>query len=375
MPVAEATNAWAAISSTLEDVTTYVGEEVSLTAFLTGGGEIESAVMVAAAVNPEIDLPTLLIAVTALIIAFAFKYIVAYPLAWALGHIPFVGGTLAGWVTDIGNWEQSTVLAMLTWPINMLVSFLNFLYAFFVQLPIALAAGLSLTAQLLHWVTNTQVPYYYNAATSYTGQVFTAVEHDIATAYNEAIGYTQEVYGVVERDIGNAYNQATTYATGIYNAVEQDLHNDFAWTYQEVQAITQVIEVEIPNEFAQVDQQIGHAFTQAEDDMHAAVAEAEQLAEANLGLAIAGVMAVVTGIGGILQKFLDDCGNTMCESNSQNAKNVQNLAGYIGDGLLLAYLAAAIRDPEGTAAVTIPVIQPLATLGGTLVDDLVTQVA
>lgn len=351
---------------------TYLGTELDVLAVLAGVDVGADAAVVAAA-PIFLDPIVICLGLVALIIAVGFKWLVAMPLAWLVSHIPFVGGTLASWVNDAGDWEWSTVsgwahdaMQALWWVLQMFIHL--------VQLPIVIVRVLGGTVVLAYELAVRWVPYYYGLSITYADSWGHELLNDLAaldarvttevfTAYYLSINHANDLYNAAVAYATELYHYSTDYAAALFAKAEADIQTVYTGVVGDIDALEQKVELEI-----------GRAEVQAKDYTDGAVQDAELALDAVIGAGIAGVTALATGIANTLRNFLDDCGNDLCEANNQQAKNSLNLSSLLGDGLLFGFLAAAIRDPKGTADVTEPVLQPFATAAGDVVDALVTQV-
>lgn len=338
---------------------------------LSGAGIAVEAVDAGAVFSDPIAIAA---GITAIIIAVAFNWIVAKPIAWALGKIPFIGGTLAGWVNDVGSWEWSIVqdwahaaMDALWWLIQTVRTIVGFPW-------LCLNIMADLIARTL-WIQNTQVPNAYNTAVSYAQALYNQATGYAQQLYNQAVSYAHTVWVAA-----NAYSDAifvqavavTHFWVGwLYARIVDTLSAANAYTDSWVQWLTSYVDTK----FNGIEVDIGNAVTEAEQHADLALGLAITTVTATLGAAIAAAAATADGAAGIINNFLTTCGNDICEQDGQNAKNVKGLGQLISTGLIFGFLAECINDPVGTAAWSAPILTSTEGPALTLVDTLVTAVA
>lgn len=349
-----------------------LAESLDLAAFLAGTGVAGDAAVLAAA-PIELDPVVLCIGLVALIIAVAFKWLVAMPLAWLVSKIPFVGGTLSGWVQDAGDWEWNTVsgwahdaMQALWWLLQMLIHL--------IKLPVIAVQVLLATALLAFNTANEWVPYYYRQSINYADAWGHELLNDLAATASELVTDIYVAYNLSVNHANNLYNLATGYATQLYDnsigyaqalfrQAEADIAATREWVVGDLDALEQKVDLEI-----------GRAEVQAQEFTESLVEQSQTALDATIAAGIAAATAVAEGIGNTLRNLQAECLDDLCEANNQQAKNAINLASLLTSGAVFAFFAAAIRDPEGTANASAPVLVPVGAAAGTLVDQLVTKV-
>lgn len=338
---------------------------------ISGGGIAVEAVDAGAVFSDPVAIAA---GIAAIIIAVSFKWIVAQPLAYILGKVPFVGGTLAGWALDVGNWEWNTVADWAHTAMDALSAVIQTVRTI-VGLPWLALKIIGDIIYRVQWIQNTQVPNLVNDAFVYAANLQSQVFTYATTLYNEAIAHADADGNYALNYATDKFNEAIahadadgqyalTFAQNLFNGVEAD-----------IATLHTQLDAEIQSEIAQVELGLGHLVTEAEQYTDAAV----QAAESNLGgLIAAGVataVAVADGFGNALNGFLNQCGDDLCSANGKNAKNVNALAKLIETGALFAFLAECINDPVGTAGWSAPILTATEGTALGLVDSLVTAVA
>lgn len=344
-------------------------EAADLAFFLVGAAapvEVSTAATIPAFSDPI----AIALGVVAICIAVGFKWPVAMPIAWVLGKIPFIGGTLAGWVQDVGEWEWQGVqdfahaaMQALWWLGQVIIHF--------VQLPVlVIKLGLA-TASQVYWLVTTLLPHAVTDATNYANGILAQAETYADVRFGQATGYALQLYDEAIGHANDLYNSAVAQLMYYVHWLGTLIDGETAAREAADASILTTMQAEIGDAVQRVELDIGHATTTAEDYAAQLVGDLNTQLTVDIGAGVAVAVAIADGIGNTLKKFLNDCGDDLCSANGQNAKNVNRLTSLIKSGAVFGFFAAAIRDPEGTARVSAPVLVPVGAAAGTLVDDVV----
>lgn len=325
--------------------------------------------------QPEISLPVVIAALAGLLALIAGVYLIAHPFNWMIRQIPFIGPYLAAGAQAAFDWAYGQSLAWVFGAVAGIVYWGYMIRDLIGGHRRVVMATLRALVGRVQWITYVQVPW----------------AHDDALRITQGWVWQSEAQAQVE-DASTLHSaQLMTWQA---EALAQSLHADalaeaHAWVIDaELQASTQQAttlqalrdaEARIGTEIAIEVNKIGGEL-QASDALQrgytdAKVAETAQSLQQEQAAALATALAAAGAVGAALGKYLDQCGNDMCEANGKNAKNVLQLGKLLETGAALAYFAAAIRDPEDTARVTADVLVPIESTAVQLVDALVTRVA
>lgn len=338
---------------------------------LSGGGVAVEAVDAGVVFSDPIAIAA---GVAAIIIAVAFKWVVAEPIAWALGKIPFIGGTLSGWVNDVGDWEWNlvadwahTAMEALWWVLQTVRTV--------VGLPWLAVNILLDTAYRVLWVQNTQVPNAEAAAVTYTQQWVAWLWAQIVTRYDDATSYAQALYNQATGYAYSLWQNAITFTTGwiawVWLHAQLLQQQAIAYTDTQIGTVTQYVDTKVGN----VEIDLGNLLTEAEQHADLAIGVATTAILATVGAEVSTLAGVAGGAANAINNFLDTCGDDICKADGQNAKNVNALGQLIATGALFAFLAACINDPVGTAEASADILTATEGPALGLVDTLVTAVA
>lgn len=368
--VADLANIWQQLCAELSDA-------AAEAAAIDGGVEaglgvaVDAGAVILVGADPPGDLVALVVAGVFLIIALGFKWIVAYPIGWVLGKIPFVGGTLQGWVQGVGDWEWNLVSGAAYAAFNFLIGcIVNFFRVAIgvVEYPAKLAWNVYAK---VWWVINVFVPNTINnvlgyinnvgyQADSYALSLVQNLTNYVQALYNAAIHHTDESVNALDLKTQAEFNTAINHANDLYN---QGVNN--------LQGAVQQLNTTIGDDVQSIELQIGHAATEAEQFASTLVGAVENHLLEVIAAGVATATAVADGIGNNLNKYLDECGEPVCQAHGQNAKNVNTLGTLGTTAAFLAFLYEAIKNPIPTADISAEVLEPVAGLAGGLLDSLV----
>jgi hypothetical protein len=183
---------------------------------------------------------------------------------------------------------------------------------------------------------------------------------------NNAIAYSQQLYNqaVARADADQAaaeqqataqYNQAVSYSQQLYNQAVAHADQDMAAAEQQA-----------TNQHNQAEQDAQNAANQAQSNAQGytdgAVRGAEALAAASLALQVASDAAEFATLTAGVAAVADLAGDAIMANG---------LLQLLEAGALFGFLALAIKEPVGTANVSVGVLDPLLDQAGALVDDVI----
>lgn len=371
----QARAALAAFEFDLAEVSATASEDMALAAFWLGTTVPGDGVVLVAAADPEVDLYVVALAVTAIIIAWGFNWIVARPLAWIVSKIPFFGGTLASWITSLGNWEQQNVWGFMLGALDGLALLIGSFFTLAIGLIISAGHLLMATAGAVNWIIGALVPYSEAVAHNFT--VTEVTQESIYRDYGDhvVLNYAAGVRAELLTDLNSLQTAENAQIAGVATALNGELNATEVRLGGEIQQQGQSLLQYIGDAVQKVELEIGRAESTAHDYTDSSVQHATDTLGAEITSGLAAVTALADGIGNNLRKLQTECTDTQCEAYNTNANNVLKLAGLLNSGLLFGFFAAAIRDPEGTTAATVPILEPLGAAAGGLVNTLVTAIA
>lgn len=358
-----------------------------------------------------VDIPfdVIIIAVLGALLLYAMAQLVHYGVAsplraaagtlgGALSGIPIVGGYLGGTAQSVA----SAVADGLDSAISGAQSYVRS-WALTMVKPLAQLVTASMANQQTIWEAAT-------GAIEATAAGIQRIEHVDLPAVSS------QVTGVAGTLADQAEGRARTYAdqqiAGVFqglnlilNGQVSNLNGEISGLAGQIAAETGALARELSDSRAAIEAELGavngalssalvaeaqHAraaeaviAAQAQQEAAAAVQEAERLLGgavqslerdyAARDAAIAATAAAATAaVAADFGRFLDECGNDLCEGLGPIAKLLPQLTALFTDGLLLAAVAEAIRDPEGAAEAAVGAVSGAAsdslsfleTLGG-----------
>jgi hypothetical protein len=197
-------------------------------------------------------------------------------------------------------------------------------------------------------------------------QLVEQAEQQATAQYNQAVSYVQQLYNqaVARADADQAaaeqqataqYNQATSYSQQLYNQAISHADQDMAAAEQQA-----------TNQHNQAEQDAQNAANQAQSNAQGytdgAVRGAEALAAASLALQVASDAAEFATLTAGVAAVADLAGDAIMANG---------LLQLLEAGAFFGFLALAIKEPVGTANVSVGVLDPLLDQAGALVDDVI----
>jgi hypothetical protein len=205
--------------------------------------------------------------------------------------------------------------------------------------------------QLAHAIT-TDVTAAESYARSLVEQLSAVVTQDVSALqsdYNELERYTVNEIAATQdyaREVAQeAETNAITYEDQSTTAALQPV---WAGTAESMNTVTETLKVETP--------EAGSKAQLLSTDVPATPA-----------LALAGLAAAVK----TLATTTTECAQPYCRTKNTLGKDLKTLLSLIEGGALLAFLAAAIATPTGTAEATVDPIEAVIDLGGDIITSLV----
>jgi hypothetical protein len=173
--------------------------------------------------------------------------------------------------------------------------------------------------------------------------------------YNQAVARADADQAAAEQQATAQYNQATSYSQQLYNQAVAHADQDMATAEQQA-----------TNQHNQAEQDAQNAANQAQSNAQGytdgAVRGAEALAAASLALQVASDAAEFATLTAGVAAVADLAGDAIMANG---------LLQLLEAGALFGFLALAIKEPVGTANVSVGVLDPLLDQAGALVDDVI----
>jgi hypothetical protein len=203
-------------------------------------------------------------------------------------------------------------------------------------------------------------------STSWVEQLVEQAEQQATAQYNSAVSYSQQLYNqsishadqdqvAAEQQATAQYNQATSYSQQLYNQAISHADQDMAAAEQQA-----------TNQHNQAEQDAQNAANQAQSNAQGytdgAVRGAEALAAASLALQVASDAAEFATLTAGVAAVADLAGDAIMANG---------LLQLLEAGAFFGFLALAIKEPVGTANVSVGVLDPLLDQAGALVDDVI----
>ena len=317
-------------------------------------------------------------------------------LAWLLSHVPVVGGWIAGRLNGFATDWQNTIWWWLGSTLDSLWHFVRGLWLTLWSLPHVIGQGISASIGWLSWLQNVLIPSYYQDSINHADQLHYQEEQAVLQAEQQATAQQQYALQIAQQDAQGALGDAEQYARHLSDLNAQAIAAATATAAQQLQqqAQAEALAVTHAEELGQqyTDQQVGKATVAVENQLDATSKSLEQQIASlatGLGLTIGTLATTVTGeitqLGATtatdlqgLQKQVDNmaktCVDPMCQTQGRDADQLLNLLKIGGIAALFAFLAAAIKEPKPTAAVSVAVLDPVIHVAGGLLDDAISFV-
>lgn len=311
---------------------------------------------------------------------------VAFIFAWALFSIfrPLIVG-LAILPLGIGSWIAARVSSIVwgiwatvsPWveasigPISDTFGRLAVVASFFTTWSVDAAEAAWQAAWKIEYVT---VPSGVARAFTYAWGVAQGVEQYAVTLFNAAQGYAGDLFRLstayAQQLAGEAIAYAEAEAQAVTGYAQSVFNAAIAYDQAEAQALEQWAGAGITDAERYAEQLAsgveGYAIGLVQDaEGYArqlageANAYAEQVGASALEQAVARDQVIwaalsqdIGAVDATLNQYLRDCGDPMCENLGGLSQGMSDIQSLLVDGALLAFIAAAVTDPSGTAAAT-----------------------
>lgn len=180
-------------------------------------------------------------------------------------------------------------------------------------------------------------------------RVSQALQHNIDASFGNSLSLLRSVQASLTAAISAAESRAVNLAHGLVNAAVSELDKAIdvakAAVLAEVDALAHGVCLPLwPSVTAgidAIDKAAAGAFTDTLQGLRAIPRDIPT----TLPLALSGVVSVVTA----LERFTADCTIPNCKNLSGFGRDLQALFGLVEDGVIVALLVEAARDPQGTA--------------------------
>lgn len=293
-----------------------------------------------------------LIAAVALVAILAVYFLVEalQGIAKAVGmpNWPLVGGALYGAIGHIVTWVGDALgwLWQHANPINMLLASTHWILQQLSNFTGLVVVGIY---EAVNRITTVAIPGAINLAEGVARTLYTdatafatavghsvvvyaeGLYHDAVTTIDDAVTVIDATIAGVESRIAGAVAGAVTAATAAALGLVQSLQG---WVTQELGALHTTIDGEIQTVTEGIGTQIGDAIHTVEQD---------------LAPGIAAAAAVGAAAAAAFKTWEQDCGDNLCNNLSGYANTIGAILGVISDGALIALIAGAVADPQGTA--------------------------
>jgi hypothetical protein len=310
----------------------------------------------------------------------------------AMRGIPYIGG----WIADnLDNAMFSIVRSAIQWLLAQCWDAVQFVAAPFINLWHLMDGVITYVWGATFALTQAKHDYRHRVA-QVTGKV-TQVKSTLDSALNGVVTWTQDGFDTIYHDFEGALSNLQTWTANEITAVETEVKRDVGgvvtWTQDGFDTIYHNLEGAITNlarwtgtEINAVVASIDGAITKTDDYvgsvydvLRTSIVQSQRQSEAYTGAAVA---AAETGIYALLQTqvlpqvaalttTVDECAVPYCAAKNTLGREATTLLGLVEDGVILAFLAAAIADPTGTAEATWTPLGAIIGAASALIGDLV----
>lgn len=317
-----------------------------------------------------VDAVLLIAALAVILLLWAGQYVLQV-VGYILGHLPLVGGYVAGvisswtesvlqaanalwddgvhplahffWVLGTGAWHLLYNVVGATQAVNNVAhSALNAAGAAGAAIAPAVAGGLA-------------------DAEAYANQLGQDLLNDARNLANSAITHADGLFGTTEADATNLFDTAEADATSLYNssiAHADDLYNQAIAT---VQSVGLQILGDVDADIAKVDAQIASVQDVLNSEIDQVLSQSETFAQdlvAGLGVgALAAELTSVLPRVATLEAEAAECLEPLCDTVVPNAKGLGSLGNFLNnlellgiDAFIIALAAEAVTDPAAVVA-------------------------
>lgn len=294
------------------------------------------------------DIIPVVVALVALVMAYASSFLFRAVLARLWQWVPVFGqgalawadGVINGAVASLSGWIEAAVAPLanvIAGPWQKVDHLFTQAEATFGAVASAIAGAESrVQAQVQGWVQAT--------VSDQVSQLRTWTQAQIA----QVTALTQWVHAAVDQDIHSWLDQAMARADQGIAQAQAAADQAMATAQQDAQALGQ-----LRGQVGQlspdvVGAMIGSAFDSLDTALKGGISGVAGTV-GTLAADLAGVRAQAMATDQTLTQYLQECGQPLCDALHSPLQDLQGIANLADAGLILALLAGAVQDPQGTA--------------------------